>query len=71
MNKPETPDSIKAHDADYTPDAWMDYTEEELLWWVRLLRKRAGMRTVKEKALKDRADADNYEKMLQAKRGAS
>lgn len=62
----ETPESIKPHEGDYQRDAWQDYTAEELRWWVRLLRKRAEMRTDPTKAAKDRYDADNYEAMLDA-----
>lgn len=59
------PDSISRHDADYSPaDAWRQYTEEELEWWVKLLTKRAGMRTPGPKQDKDRYDAANYQEML-------
>lgn len=61
MNQPP---ELDKHNADYQPQAWRHYTDEELTWWVRLLRKRAGMRTDPVKAAKDREDADNYERML-------
>jgi hypothetical protein len=58
-------DTISKHNADYDPpDAYKQYTDEELQWWVKLLRKRAGMRVPGPKRDKDNYDADNYEKML-------
>jgi hypothetical protein len=58
--------SIDDHNADYDPpDAWKAYTVEELEWWVRLLRKRAGMRVAGPKRDKDLYDADNYAAMLE------
>ena len=62
----ETPESIKKHEPDYHPDAWMQYSIEELEWWVKLLTKRAEMRTDPVKKAKDLEDAANYEKMRDA-----
>jgi hypothetical protein len=56
--------SLKAHQADYKPAAWKEYTVEELTWWVRLLCKRAGHRDNPEKRHKDLYDAGNYLSML-------
>lgn len=52
------------HAHKYKPDAWQHHTIEELQWWVKLLTKRAGMRTDEAKREKDLADAANYQKML-------
>lgn len=60
----QSPESIQPHEGDYRPEAWLEYTEEELSWWVLLLRKRAGMRTDPVKRDKDNYDANNYETML-------
>lgn len=68
MGVKEDPESIQPHAGDYQPAAWRDYTQEELEWWVRLLNKRAGMRTDPQKAEKDRYDAANYQEMLEALR---
>lgn len=62
----ETPESVVPHEAKYRSDAWHEYTPEELLSWVLLLTKRAGMRTDREKHDKDLADARNYRDMLNA-----
>jgi hypothetical protein len=59
----ETPESIKKHESEYLPDAWMKYSVEELGWWVKLLTKRAEMRADPVKKAKDLEDAANYEKM--------
>lgn len=56
--------SLKAHEADYKPAAWKEYTAEELAWWVRLLCKRAGHRDNAEKRSKDLYDAGNYLEMF-------
>lgn len=63
--------SIEKHNADYKNDgkAHLEYTVEELQWWVRLLRKRAGMRTDEAKRAKDLYDANNYEQMLRSRGG--
>jgi len=62
----DDPKQIEEHAAKYTAHAWNDYTQEELEWWVRLLTKRAGMRTDDAKREKDLADAANYQSMLDA-----
>ena len=62
----DTPESIKKHESDYLRDAWMRYSTEELEWWIKLLTKRAGMRTDPAKREKDIEDADNYQKMRDA-----
>lgn len=59
-----TPDSIKDRSSSYKNDAWKQYTAEELYWWVRLLSKRAGHRTEREKIEKDMKDAQAYLDML-------
>ena len=59
----ETPESIKQYEPEYQPDAWMQYSVEELEWWVRLLTKRAGMRVPGPKKEKDLLDASNYQRM--------
>ena len=45
----------------------MQYTNEELSWWVTLLTKRSQHRMSKKKALKDLDDAKNYLWMLTEK----
>jgi hypothetical protein len=57
-------DTLSAHEADFRPDAWQEYTVDELLAWVRLLTKRAGMRADEAKREKDLSDAANYRAML-------
>ena len=44
--------------------AWKNYTDEELRWWIKLLRKRADNRSDEEKRNKDLKDANNYALML-------
>lgn len=44
--------------------AWKNYTDEELRWWIKLLRKRAGNRKDEAKRDKDLKDANNYALML-------
>jgi len=55
---------LEKHKKDYKKDAWEDYSEIELLWWISLLKKRADMRTNPEKKVKDLYDASNYQLML-------
>jgi phenylalanine-4-hydroxylase len=62
----DDPEQIAGHAAKYAAHAWNDYTEEELAWWVRLLTKRAQMRTDEAKREKDLTDAANYQSMLDA-----
>lgn len=62
--------TIERHSGDYKADAWKAYSDEELRWWVHLLRKRAEMRTDGPKKDKDLYDADNYEAMLKARESA-
>lgn len=64
-------ESLVSHNADYDPpDAWKQYTDEELRWWVHLLTKRAGMRVPGEKKTKDLVDAVNYQAMLDSRKGS-
>jgi hypothetical protein len=62
----ETPPPLLAHEEDYRPDAWKQYTLAELAWWVHLLVLRASHRTDAVKRQKDLADAQNYLSMMQA-----
>ena len=55
---------LNKHQANYKPDAWRENTVEELEWWVKLLRKRAGHRVDGDKKTKDYRDAENYSLML-------
>ena len=59
--------SLAKHQKDYKPEAWKQYTIEELQWWVQLLIKRASHRTNEEKRQKDLYDAGNYMEMLRIK----
>lgn len=54
----------ESHSGDYAPDAWKQYSIEELGQWVALLTKRAAMRTDPAKAAKDIKDAANYADMI-------
>jgi hypothetical protein len=56
--------SIEEHQKDYLPNAWEDYTIEELGQWILLLSIRATHRTSRDKALKDLDDAYNYLEMI-------
>lgn len=67
LNPPDRVGTVAAHEADYKPRAWEEYTAEELGWWVRLLTKRAGHRADAAKREKDLYDAANYQAMLDAK----
>lgn len=59
--------NVKDHQKDYKHEVWMEYTNEELSWWVKLFTKRSQHRTTKKKALKDLDDAKNYLWMLTEK----
>jgi hypothetical protein len=61
---PETPAEIMPHANKYIPDAWRDYTVQELGQWVHLLHKRASHRADAEKKAKDIDDAKNYWRMI-------
>jgi len=63
--------TLERHTKDYKPDAFQDYTEEELRWWVRLLGRRAEMRADPIKKAKDLYDRDNYQAILNEKCGSS
>ena len=65
MVKKDKENPLSKHDKDYNPDAWMDYDEDEYLYWIRLLTKRATMRTNTDKMKKDLYDAKNYMWMLE------
>lgn len=60
-------DNFENHSGDYSPDAYLEYSYEELGQWVGLLMKRANMRTTVEKMNKDIGDARNYLAMMEAK----
>jgi hypothetical protein len=66
----DTPESIKSHEPDYRPNAWQEYTIEELGWWVRLLTKRSTHRADRVKREKDLGEAQVYADMLKAKKEA-
>jgi len=51
---------IEKHQKDYRPNAWQNYTLQELGEWVHLFMKRANHRTNIIKAKKDIYDAKNY-----------
>ncbi len=57
-------DMLEENQPNYKKEAWKNYTDEELRWWIKLLRKRAGHRSDPEKRTKDLKDASNYELML-------
>lgn len=63
----KTPDSIKAHSADYKNGSFAEYSFEELGHWIHLLMKRATHRANLEKAEKDMYDAQNYLDIMQEK----
>ncbi len=62
----QEPDSIKEHQDKYKPDAWKDYTIDELGHWVHLLTKRSEHRQDQTKKQKDLEDAQNYLNMIQS-----
>jgi hypothetical protein len=66
MSTIENPPALLAHEEDYHPEAWHEYTLAELGWWVHLLTKRAGHRKDGPKRDKDLEDAQNYLSMMQA-----
>lgn len=59
--------SFEKHEGDYKPDAWENYTLEELGRWVHLLCKNAGNRSNTEKRDNDLYDARNYLEMMKLK----
>lgn len=61
----DTPAVLTPHQDKYKPNAWEQYTIEELGHWVHNFVKRAGHRTEKAKAEKDLEDAQNYLAMMQ------
>ena len=61
MNSPQ---SLATHEDKYKPQAWQQYTLQELGEWVHLFHKRAGHRSDKDKAHKDLTDARNYLDMM-------
>jgi hypothetical protein len=66
-NPESSPGTIAAHEADYKPAAWQQYTLAELGMWVHLLATRARHRDSNEKRAKDLYDARNYHAMMAAK----
>ncbi len=61
------PSHLKAHEQDYKPQAWEQYSMQELGNWVHLLSTRAVHRSDTAKMKKDLYDARNYLAMMQAK----
>lgn len=55
---------LNQHQYKYNANAWKEYTEEELEWWVKLFTKRAEHRKDPVKKEKDLRDARNYQMML-------
>lgn len=66
MAEPQTPEGLNDHSQSYNPDAWKQYTIQELGSWVHLFVKRAGHRSDPDKRAKDLADAQNYLDMIQS-----
>lgn len=62
-----TTENLQKHQQDYRAGAWEEYTDEELMWWVRLLKTRAEHRTNEAKKAKDLYDASNYQAMLDSR----
>jgi hypothetical protein len=52
------------HQSKFKVKSWKNYSDEELEWWIKLLRKRAEHRSDEEKRNKDLKDASNYALML-------
>jgi len=63
----DTPEGCQAHAENYKPQAWEEYSFDELGHWVHLLAKRAEHRACCEKKTKDLTDAQNYLDMMQSK----
>ena len=61
-----TPQSLLKHEPEYRPQAWQEYTLEELGMWVHLFAKRARHRSSPEKKASDLYNAQNYLDMMQA-----
>jgi hypothetical protein len=59
----EIPEVLLPHEKDYKENAWMEYDEDELWWWVYLYTKRATQRNNPAKKLNDLTDARNYLEM--------
>jgi len=55
---------LSEHQSKFKVKSWKNYTDEELRWWIKLLRKRAEHRSDEDKRTKDLKDASNYELML-------
>ena len=66
MNELDT--MLEKHQSKFKLEAWKEYTEEELEWWIKLFTKRASHRTDTIKIEKDLTDARNYQIMLDKKR---
>ncbi len=66
-----TPESLKPHEGKYRPDAWKEWSMDDLMMWTDLLYRRAKMRSDTPEgmaaAAKDRADALAYTDMIRAK----
>lgn len=66
MNTPKTPTEIEPHQPKYQPNAWQQYSLQELGNWVHLLAMRSQHRSEPEKKAKDLTDARNYLAMMTA-----
>ena len=60
----ELDEMLGEHQSKFKVKSWKNYTDEELRWWITLLRKRAEHRSDKDKRDKDLKDASNYTLML-------
>lgn len=61
------PNYLAPHEQEYLPQAYQEYTLQELGQWVHLFAKRAMHRKDTEKKKKDLYDAQNYLNMMQDK----
>lgn len=62
--KVDMPQGIEPHASDYKPNAWTNYTFEELGQWIALFCKRSSHRSNLKKRAKDLYDARNYLNMM-------
>ena len=58
------PPALASHQPDYQPDAWKEYSLDELGDWVARLSQRATHRSDRAKAQKDLQDAFGYLTMM-------
>lgn len=59
--------SLEEHEKDYFPEAWEEYSIQELGEWIHLLVTRSTHRKAVEKVKKDLHDAKNYFEMIEKK----